>query len=149
MVTHTQDEAAADVLYTSTVRLRHESLALDYSTNTPAVPHQGAPVSIFFPRGTLLLILTFKSPSTMWNSISTLGLQMGINLAQNIWAMRRKNSACSRGPQLHDAFCKLSENSFVLLGCLLWRYSKNETSQNYIYGFYSHKRIWSKLTRKS
>lgn len=49
--------------YTNTVRLRDESFGLDYSTNTPAVSHQGVPVSIFFTQGAVLLILTFKSLS--------------------------------------------------------------------------------------
>lgn len=72
------------LLYTTRVRLRDESFGLNYSTNTPAVSHQGVPVSIFSTQGTVLLILTFKSLSltfsaAAWTSIS---LQTGINLAR-------------------------------------------------------------------
>lgn len=53
----------ASCLYTNPVRLRDESSGLDYSTDSPAVSHQGLPVSVFFTQGTVLLILTFKSLS--------------------------------------------------------------------------------------
>lgn len=81
-------------LYTSTVRLRDESFGLDYSTNTPAVSHQGVPVSIFFTQGTVLLILTFKSLS-LTSVCSSLDLYFTARIADgnqfstrsNIWSI--------------------------------------------------------------
>lgn len=50
-------------LHTSTVTLREENFGWEYPTDTSAASRQGAPVSIFFTKGHVLLILTFKSLS--------------------------------------------------------------------------------------
>lgn len=76
------------------VELSDESFALDYSANTPTVSHQGAPVSIFFTKGTVLLHLTFKSLS-LTSVCRNPGLYFTARIADgnqfstchNIWSM--------------------------------------------------------------